>query len=97
MEKFLASSFLLLQCSGLLETVFMHSTTPIRRPNEPEKGSRTNKFFVDFYRSGVEDMHGLEAHEHTAQVSTKNVRIVKKNSEKANCQSCIVRQQWNSE
>lgn len=41
---------------------------PIRRPNEPEQGSRTNPFFVSFYRTGAEDLQGFEAREHTAQV-----------------------------
>lgn len=41
---------------------------PIRRPNEPEQGSRTNQFFVAFYRAGAEELQGFEAREHTAQV-----------------------------
>ena len=41
---------------------------PIRIPRLPEEGGRTNPFFVDFYRSVATDLHGLEAHEHTAQV-----------------------------
>ena len=41
---------------------------PIRVPRLPETGGRTNPFFVHFYRRVTDDMHGLEAHEHTAQV-----------------------------
>lgn len=41
---------------------------PIRTPSEPEGGGRTNQYFVDFYRSITEDLQGLEAREHTAQV-----------------------------
>ncbi len=41
---------------------------PIRVPREPEQGGRTNRYFVDFYQTVTADMHGLEAHEHTAQV-----------------------------
>jgi len=41
---------------------------PIRVPRLPAEGGRTNPFFVDFYRTVATDMHGLEAHEHTAQV-----------------------------
>ncbi len=41
---------------------------PIRTPNAPEEGSKPNPFFVEFYRSAGADLHGLEAHEHTAQV-----------------------------
>jgi ATP-dependent helicase YprA (DUF1998 family)/very-short-patch-repair endonuclease len=41
---------------------------PIRVPRLPAEGGRTNPFFVEFYRSVTADMHGLEAHEHTAQV-----------------------------
>ena len=41
---------------------------PIRRPNEPEEGSRTNPFFVDFYRTAANELQGFEAREHTAQV-----------------------------
>lgn len=41
---------------------------PIRVPNPPKDGSRTNKFFVDFYKTVANDLRGLEAREHTAQV-----------------------------
>ena len=41
---------------------------PIRVPNPPKDGSRTNKFFVDFYKQVATDLRGLEAREHTAQV-----------------------------
>ena len=41
---------------------------PIRVPNPPKEGARTNKFFVDFYKTVASDLRGLEAHEHTAQV-----------------------------
>ena len=41
---------------------------PIRRPNEPEEGSRTNPFFVEFYKTGADELQGFEAREHTAQV-----------------------------
>jgi ATP-dependent helicase YprA (DUF1998 family)/very-short-patch-repair endonuclease len=41
---------------------------PIRVPNVPESGRRTNPFFVSFYRAAAGDIKGLEAREHTAQV-----------------------------
>ncbi len=42
---------------------------PIRTPQEPEKGRRTNQFFVDFYRTVAHELKsGLQAREHTAQV-----------------------------
>lgn len=41
---------------------------PIRVPRLPLEGGRTNPFFVDFYRTVAADLHGLKAHEHTAQV-----------------------------
>jgi ATP-dependent helicase YprA (DUF1998 family) len=41
---------------------------PIRVPREPEGGGRANRYFIDFYQQVSSDMHGLEAHEHTAQV-----------------------------
>lgn len=41
---------------------------PIRTPSAPEGGGRTNQYFVDFYRGLTEDLLGLEAREHTAQV-----------------------------
>ncbi|HZS33450.1 MAG TPA: DEAD/DEAH box helicase [Methylomirabilota bacterium] len=41
---------------------------PIRVPNPPPGGGRTNPFFVRFYRTTVNELHGLEAREHTAQV-----------------------------
>ncbi len=40
----------------------------IRVPRLPDEGGKTNQYFVDFYRNVAKDMHGLEAHEHTAQV-----------------------------
>lgn len=40
----------------------------IRVPRLPAEGARTNQYFIDFYKSVAKDMHGLEAHEHTAQV-----------------------------
>ena len=42
---------------------------PIRVPNLPDEGGRTNPFFVQFYRTVAGDCRGFEAHEHTAQVS----------------------------
>lgn len=41
---------------------------PIRVPNPPQVGGRTNEFFVEFYRSVAGQLRGLEAREHTAQV-----------------------------
>jgi ATP-dependent helicase YprA (DUF1998 family) len=41
---------------------------PIRLPRLPERGSRANPFFVDFYQSMAPSLRGLEAREHTAQV-----------------------------
>jgi ATP-dependent helicase YprA (DUF1998 family)/very-short-patch-repair endonuclease len=41
---------------------------PIRVPNVPESGRRTNPFFVSFYKAAAGDIKGLEAREHTAQV-----------------------------
>ncbi|PWB53889.1 MAG: hypothetical protein C3F13_08260 [Anaerolineales bacterium] len=44
---------------------------PIRVPRLPLEGGRTNSFFVDFYRSVSEELHGLVSHEHTAQVPSE--------------------------
>ncbi|MBI4585415.1 MAG: DEAD/DEAH box helicase, partial [Planctomycetes bacterium] len=41
---------------------------PIRVPNPPEGGGRTNPFFVSFYKELALQAKGLEAREHTAQV-----------------------------
>ncbi|MDA2923116.1 DEAD/DEAH box helicase [Acidobacteria bacterium AH-259-L09] len=41
---------------------------PIRMPDLPEEGIRTNTFFVDFYRNVAGELKGIEAREHTAQV-----------------------------
>ncbi|MEW4565781.1 DEAD/DEAH box helicase [Bremerella sp. JC770] len=41
---------------------------PIRVPNPPQDGSRTNSFFVKFYQTVAGEIQGLEAREHTAQV-----------------------------
>lgn len=43
----------------------------IRVPRLPVEGSKTNQYFIDFYRTVAKDMHGLEAHEHTAQVPSE--------------------------
>ena len=41
---------------------------PIRVPNPPQDGARTNDFFVNFYKTVAGELRGLEAREHTAQV-----------------------------
>jgi len=41
---------------------------PIRIPSMPGGGGRTNKFFVDFYKTVAKGLAGIEAREHTAQV-----------------------------
>lgn len=41
---------------------------PVRHPNVPVEGLRTNPFFTDFYRADTSDLRDLEAREHTAQV-----------------------------
>lgn len=43
----------------------------IRVPRVSTEGGKTNQYFVDFYKSIADDMHGLEAHEHTAQVPSE--------------------------
>lgn len=40
----------------------------IRMPHAPEHGTDANRFFVELYRSVGEDLIGVEAREHTAQV-----------------------------
>lgn len=47
-------------------TVAFHD--PIRVPNPPQEGGRTNDFFVNFYQTVAGELRGLEAREHTAQV-----------------------------
>ncbi len=47
---------------------------PIRVPNMPPSGGRTNPFFVEFYRNIAHTALGLEAREHTAQVPAE-IRI----------------------
>jgi ATP-dependent helicase YprA (DUF1998 family)/very-short-patch-repair endonuclease len=42
---------------------------PIRRPTRSEQGTQTNEFFVEYYRSLAPETLGIEAREHTAQVS----------------------------
>jgi len=42
---------------------------PIRIPRAPEPGLRPNPFFVEYYKSIAAESKGLEAREHTAQVS----------------------------
>jgi ATP-dependent helicase YprA (DUF1998 family)/very-short-patch-repair endonuclease len=41
---------------------------PIRSPSMPTSGTRTNPFFIEFYRTVAASLHGFEAREHTAQV-----------------------------
>lgn len=41
---------------------------PIRVPNEPEGGGRTNPFFVKFYQKAAAQLQDMAAREHTAQV-----------------------------
>ncbi len=49
---------------------------PINVPNESEEGTRTNPFFVNFYREVALGTHGIYAKEHTAQVPTEE-RIIR--------------------
>jgi Helicase conserved C-terminal domain len=41
---------------------------PLRIPNLPEGGGRTNPFFIRVYRELATEFHRMEAREHTAQV-----------------------------
>lgn len=41
---------------------------PLRNPDRAETGGRANPFFVDFYRRVADELRGLRAREHTAQV-----------------------------
>jgi len=41
---------------------------PIRVPQPPKHGRRSNDFFLDLYREVAQDGQGIEAREHTAQV-----------------------------
>jgi len=52
---------------------------PIRVPNQSSKGTRTNKFFVDFYSGVASELRGFEAREHTAQVPNE-LRIQREDS-----------------
>jgi very-short-patch-repair endonuclease len=45
---------------------------PIRVPQAPEEGSDPNPFFTDFYRKTAEELLGIEAREHTAQVRAED-------------------------
>ncbi|MDP8237059.1 MAG: DUF1998 domain-containing protein [Candidatus Erginobacter occultus] len=45
---------------------------PIRMPRQPADGLRTNPFFVEFYRASVQQLVGLQAREHTAQVDIRD-------------------------
>ncbi len=42
---------------------------PIRKPSEPTEGGSPNSFFVRFYREVAQGLRGMEAREHTAQVT----------------------------
>ncbi|GAK52091.1 DEAD/DEAH box helicase domain protein [Candidatus Moduliflexus flocculans] len=52
---------------------------PIRIPNLPEEGGRTNPFFVEFYRASAANLAGIMAKEHTAQVRPDE-RIVREHA-----------------
>lgn len=41
---------------------------PIRVPRQSEAGGRVNPFFLDYYRKIADELKGVEAREHTAQV-----------------------------
>jgi superfamily II DNA/RNA helicase len=44
---------------------------PIRVPQLPEELGEPNAYFKEFYQSAGRDLHGMEAHEHTAQVPSE--------------------------
>ena len=48
---------------------------PIRVPNLPEKGGRTNPFFIELYQNVAATALGIEAREHTAQVDSRDREI----------------------
>ncbi len=50
----------------------------LRVPRAPERGLRTNPFFVNFYRTEVLEAKGFEAREHTAQVRRED-RVEREN------------------
>lgn len=61
-----ASAFIWLSGDG---TTAFHD--PIGIPRAPAEGHRTNQFFKDFYNNALEYLPGLEAREHTAQVTSE--------------------------
>ena len=67
---------------------------PVRMPNEPEGGGRPNPFFVEFYRTVAQQLQGLEAHEHTAQVPYEDVSSGNRHSAEANCPSSTAHRRW---
>lgn len=52
---------------------------PIRVLNEPEGGSRTNPFFLEFYKNIALNAKGINAKEHTAQVPYED-RVARENT-----------------
>ncbi|MGK5093222.1 DEAD/DEAH box helicase [Deltaproteobacteria bacterium TL4] len=48
---------------------------PIRIPNAPETGGRTNPYFINLYKNIANKFKNLEAREHTAQVKNEQRRI----------------------
>jgi ATP-dependent helicase YprA (DUF1998 family) len=45
---------------------------PIRVPNQPDQGARTNPYFIDYYRQIAQESYVFKAREHTAQVPNED-------------------------
>ena len=67
---------------------------PIRVPQAPPDGGRTNPFFADLYRLIVDGGQGIEAREHTAQVSPEERQERETSSGRQASACCSARRRW---
>jgi superfamily II DNA/RNA helicase/ribosomal protein L37AE/L43A len=51
---------------------------PLRKGFDPDQGTRVNPFFLDLYRNIAEELTGMYAREHTAQVSAVDREVREK-------------------
>jgi len=65
------SAFRRRRCAGSQVTARRAFHDQIRVPQAPPEGRRTNPFFIDLYRTIADGGQGIEAREHTAQVTAE--------------------------
>jgi hypothetical protein len=68
---------------------------PIRVPNQPDQGARTNPYFIEYYKKIARQSYVYKARNILRRSRMKTGRKEKISSKRQNCLFFIVPQQWN--